>query len=513
MGNFNSYIPKLNKGLLRDYSTNKLSISKSAIDLIVTLTPYIDRDGTLHIDLVHVRKLMKWDRRTLKRILFELFNTRYKGKELLTYENGYYVSHFHVSSNGESTYQKHLEVLHSPEVRNLSKNQSRLFYYILTSNVYNQRTRIYIENLYKNKLHDLKCGLTIYDDYKSLTEDLFKLLELGLISVTLPGEESNNYVDVKENGYQKKFHHIFGYKNDKKQRTSKYLKKKHVIGLKINAKHFDKKPIGNKAGEEEIRLLANRSLFFYEDMSEDTINLFISKKNELMEKFGTAGLEIYRVTLNKYFKDKKESIIYYDLIGKAVNYFNDFYLLEEIKDVILGSIRSETKETGKESSYISLDLPALIRYFITYSSDEHKVLLDQDIQLIQYAYDVIFSSSEDNHWNELQESIQSVFDKHGTAIRDAFISECEMNDITPSPSMLSDEEVREVIVSNAKNHILSKKQSIEEATRKSKEVIRFFRKKTYSRKKTSPLDTTQKATQLNKKISNNNVYYNWLEDL
>lgn len=422
---------------------------------------------------------MYCERNRFKRALFDLCNTTYKGKKLVTYENGYYVSHFHTSSNGDSTYLKYLPVLTSEKFLNLTKNQTRLFFYIATLNVHNQFTKVAIENLYKNKLHDLRYGMHVYDDYQSVAEDLFFLIELDLISIRIPGEKSALNKSVK--GYKELFHQKCGFINNRKRRTSKFHKIKHVIGLKVNNELFNEKPIANKASETEIRLLAEYYHMFHEDMKKETFNFFIGKKKILMEQFDSAGLEIYRSSLEKYFKEKNENILYYDILGKAENHFKDFYLLEEVKKVILGSIRSALGNAGAISAtgypFTKAHIPSLVEFFINYSGDELKVLIDEDIRLIKKARELMSPLNSNEPWNSLQESIDCVYQKHNKLIKEQLKAECLKNGVSDTRELCSQTNVRAMIIDLAKKAILSQQKGLDEETEKIKRIVRFIKKK------------------------------------
>lgn len=519
MSKFNIEGPKLDRKLLRAIANNTLKLSKTSIHLIIHLTPYIDNDGRIHMDKEQVRKELVCERRTIKKALKELRNTKFNGKKLLTYENGYYVSGFHVSTNGKTTYLKNFPVLRSAEFRNLSLNQIRLFLYILTFGVHNQYTRIAIENLYKNKLHDIKDGMKSHDDYKSVFKDLFKLLDKGFISIRIQEEDGNKlYLQEKNNDDKNRFHEMCNYNDNKKSRTSKY--KKHVIHLKVNANKFKEKEFKNKASEAELRMLAERNHVCHEDLQQKTINIFIDKKNKLMEKFEGAGLEIYRSSLEKYFKEKNSDILYFDYIDKAVNYFSDFYLMDEIKKVILGALKSVMGDRGAivETGYPFKphNISELIKYFITNSSDEHLVLIDQDMQLMHEAHELVNTESltSKEPWSDMSKSIEGVYSKHILAIEEMFREECREENAENLPTLFSEviikSNIKEFIVFLAKKSLLSKQQDTEEKANKIKEIVHFIKKKH------NPYTTRRNEGNHGERISRaeerRSLYFNWLEE-
>lgn len=472
---------KIDRELIKAFSRRRLKVSKTAINLLFHLCPFVDRDGRIYLDKEYIRKQLYCDRRTLEAALLELSRTSYNGKNLLSIENGHYISHFHVATDGKIPYLKHLPFYNNPEFLNLTKNQTRLFLYVATLNIHNQYSKVAIENLYKNKLHDLEFGMHVYDDYKSMTDDLFTLIELELIDVRLP--EKKEQLDKNNSKYREIFHSYFGYSGSKKTRTSKYQKNNHTIGLRINKKLFGDKDnkIGNIASEAEIRLLADRYHMFHEDMNPETFNFFTGKKKKLIEQFGKSGIEIYRASLEKYFGEKHENIVYYDLSGKAVNYFTDFYLLEEVKKVILAGLHMEldNKESFADTGYsfTETNIPLLVEYFITNSSDEHKVLLDQDILKIKDAHEIMSGLAADEPWTSLQASIDAVYSEHLPKLRYIFEEACDKNGITDVDVMFSKISHKELISSLAKEHILSQRKDWESQAEKLKHMIRFFRTK------------------------------------
>ncbi len=495
---FNIHTPKLNRNLLRDFSKKKLKLSKTAINLIFHLIPCVDRDGRIHFNKESVRKRMYCERRSFNAALNELRETTFKGKKLLTYENGYYVSNFHLATIGESSYQKHLPFFNSPQFKNLSKNQTRLFLYISTLNIKNQYTKVAVENLYKNMLHDYKYGMDVYDSYQDMTEDLFSLIDNGYIFVRLPN--ASNHIDPNDQSYKSTFNVVCGLTCKRKLRTSKYHKQKHIIGLKVNPSLYDENAIANQASENEIRLLADSYHMFHEDMKEDTFNFIIGKKNSMMEQFGVAGLSIYRTSIEKYFKEKNENIIYYDLTNKATNHFTDFYLLEEIKKVILATFKNELEGTYSYTSIYPFEssnhISSLVNYFVTYSSDEHKVLIDQDMKKIDTAHEYLSRAACNKPWNDLTSSIEVVYQTYESQIIEIFTRECIKNGIYNLCELLKEIKPRELVVSLAAKAKLSQSKQLEQEANKLKQIVRFFKKKKLPTTRTYEVETPEKQDKI-----------------
>lgn len=110
-------------------------------------------------------------------------------------------------------------------------------------------------------------------------------------------------------------------------------------------------------------------------------------------------------------------------MNKAANYFSDFYLLEEAKKVIVGALKSAIGEgepdTAAEYNLDESSIPKLVDYLIVYSNDEHKVLIDLDIQLIKNAHELMHPDSlgSEEPWTSLHESIETVYAGHEIDLR------------------------------------------------------------------------------------------------
>jgi hypothetical protein len=501
----NIHSAKLNRELLKDIARGNLDISKNAVNLIIHLTAYVDRDGRIHLEESSLRKSMVLDRGSFKNAMRELCEIAYDGKKLVIKENGNYVSNFHVSTNGKESYLKYLPILTSPKFMNLTLNQTRLFLYIATLNVRNQYTAVAIENLYKNKLHDLRYGMNVYYSPQDMREDLFFLINNGFIFVYLPGQELHL---TNANNYKKQFNDICGFKGDRKKRTSKYYKENHVIGLKVNPDIQKVDATVNDASNAELRLLCERYHMFHEDINKKTLNYITGKKNAMMEQFGKAGLSIYRTALENYFKEKHESIVYYDLLGKAANHFTDFYLLEEIKKVILAALKFELGSRGELAatgySVSENNIPSLVKYFVANSSDEHKVLIDQDIQLIEKANDLMTGYVAKQPWSDLADSIEATFVKHIDKAELFFMEECLKNGLHNWRQLFAEIDSKELIVSLARESRLSKQRTMDEEAKELKQIVKFFRKK----KIPLILEHIQKPPVEERRRKSN---YNWLD--
>ncbi|RBP05319.1 hypothetical protein [Rossellomorea aquimaris] len=307
-----------------------------------------------------------------------------------------------------------------------------------------------------------------------MAEDLFFLIDNGYILVRLEGQKE----PIDKINYKSEFHRTFGFKNNKKSRTSKYFKQKHKLDLKVNPSLFNEEAINNEAGKAELRLLADNYHMCHEDMKGETFNFIIGRKKSLIEQFGMSGLEIYRTSLQKYFIEKNENIIYYNLVGKGENTFTDFYLLEEIKKVILTALENVAGygliNNSLAYSFKDAHIPGLIRYWIANSADEHKILIDQDIQQIEDAHELLSGLAAEEPWTYVPDSIKATYAIHEAKLHEIIRIECIKVGIHQPHELLAEVDSRELIVSLASKSLLSR---LDEEVNELKQIVRFFRKK------------------------------------
>ncbi|ARK26422.1 hypothetical protein SporoP37_16750 (plasmid) [Sporosarcina sp. P37] len=141
--------------------------------------------------------------------------------------------------------------------------------------------------------------------------------------------------------------------------------------------------------------LANSHHIAWDKLKHETINYFIGIKNDLYRVSGEHGLAIYRTCLRRFMKEEGMNMLYFDVNDKNVNYFMDYYVLEEIKSILLESIHQQkciknsmmSEEDKVSWSIITRSnyelseekLGALLIYYQKKASINHKVKLDAEM--------------------------------------------------------------------------------------------------------------------------------------
>ncbi|PLT31969.1 hypothetical protein [Bacillus sp. V5-8f] len=373
---------KLDRDIMHKIGVNHVNLSSNAINFILFVANCIDgADGRIYVDRDKIRRELHMQKKTLIRVIQEL-----KDKELLSEKNGFLVSHFHVTTNGETgqlRYMKNLKKFNSSEVFSMKKNAKRLLLKIAAMGTVGLPKRTSVENLYSNKLHDEQFGVFYHDSYQEFSANLFQLIEKDLIHVGI----GKNTLTKDTEGYKEKFHEYCEFDAENGKVRTKSLSK-HPISLKINhdlskaRKEKSFEALKNVANEEEFKFFASQYQICWELLRPETIPYFIGMKKELIARLGLLGLEIYRKSLIKYFAEHQENVLYHDLIidedeTKAANYMKDFYILEEIKKIIVETFVSS--RSNKDSLLSSEQRDELIRFFYDKGSVNHKIKLDEEL--------------------------------------------------------------------------------------------------------------------------------------
>lgn len=310
-----------------------------------------------------------------------------------------------------------------------------------------------VEALYSNKYHS---GVNYIESYKELSEILFEFVQKGLFVVYI----NNQRFDNTTSDFKQKFHEYCGYDPATgKKRMS--LKRTHKIALKIHERLL-KDVIPNESSREEIKHFAIKFNIYHELMRPETIPFFINIQNDLFDRFGSVGLELYRHALVSYFSTEQENVLYHDLLAKedetkAANTMVDFYLLKEVQKIIVNVLTEKASLNVLESTFAQENhLSSLIQYFTEKSSDNHKILLDAELEQHGLSLDRAIEA------NNKEESL-SLLNKLVSDIYNQF--DFKLDHI----SLSKKEQIRQW----ATEGILAVKDSLEQAVTKLKQKVMF----------------------------------------
>lgn len=455
--NTSSKTAKLDRELFFQIAKGNIHISSNAINFMVYTIKYVAKDGRIYYSLDEIRNGLYMQHKTLARVVNELTSLN-----LVSEEDGFLYSHFHVLSNGDKVdkgYIRNINTLTSTDFLSLDKKKKRFFLYAASFARMGVPKTVSVEALYSNKYHS---GVNYIEGYQELTEILFEFVQKGYLVVYINGHRyDNTTVD-----FQSKFHAYCGY-NPETGKKRMFRKRTHKIAIKIHEQLLQE-VIANESSKEEIKYFANEYNIYHEVMRPETIPFFISIQNDLFERFGVAGLELYRHALVSYFSTEQENVLYHDLVTKedetkAVNTMMDFYLLKNVQDII---VKVATEKVGLDSVELYFaeerNLSMLIQYFIEKSSDNHKVLLDAEFEKYNMTLEQVINTATNI---PVMKEGWSLLNRHISDIYGQFDFESDCTTLVQQ---------KEVIRQWAAEGILAQKHSLRQAVTQLKEKVLFL---------------------------------------
>lgn len=474
-----------------------LDLSASTIDLLMYISPYVDLDLRINIDLFDVKQSLQMQYRTFYHALFEA-----ESRGLLEKRGSYYYSNFHILTDGKNggTYQKLLKEFTSPVVLNYTLNVKRFFYYCMARSFNGHAFKSTVENLYKNKLQVQEFGISYFENYIAMATSLFELIRNDQITVQLLYDEKKGkgpILTADTPNFENIFHEFCEYDPvmKRKTRTSKYKSEKHKIKIKVTERVV-KDELDVCASICEFNNLADHYGICHEDMSDKTKNIMISYKNELFNRLGVLGIDIFRNALELYLKENARIILEADLVrDKAANYLMDFYILKEVENILVGAALQPRLLAKKNHLHIASiscagylvpiqSVDELLRYFMDRGSENHIILLDAAFNSKNINFDDLNWSET---WDYLQKDILSIY-------RAEYTSDLQ--------EKISLKEWKSLKRNWAEKGILSIEKDFKDTVHKLKEKIFFIN---VERKRNQPVSSTE-----NKTVPSI-PFYNWLE--
>lgn len=417
-------LAKPNRKLVYDFGKGKLDISGSTMDFLMYLSPYIDLDGKIIIPLNQARFALSMQSNTYARVLREA-----KHHGLIVQIGKHYYSRFHIHTDGTSnelSYMKLINIYSSTKLHAYSLRNKRLFYYFASSTRMGDWGKIHIENLYRNKVHKEGAGVNYFESFHEISEALIKLIRDGLIEIKLYKNQTKNshaqILTAETPLLEERFYSFFNYsKGQKKKRTSLRQSVERVIQVRISSKVLNDE-LNLSASKTEFIQLADANHIAWNEMSSVNINYIIGYKNDLFKVAGDTGLAIYRQSLQSFLKDNAYNLLHLDRIDKVANYFMDFYILKEIRNILAGAAYYNQKWipsriTWKEDWKVIVcnnyqvdykTIGELLMFYIERGSMNHKVLLDGDLMRLKIDYvQLTFNESE---WLYLQNAVEKEYE-------------------------------------------------------------------------------------------------------
>lgn len=415
--------PSLKK--VQSFGKGRMAISGSTMDLMMFVSPYVDLDGRIVLEMDEIRQRLFVQHKTFYHALHQALEHR-----LLYKRDGFYYSNFHIGATGESgkaEYLKLLKVYTSPTLLNYSLNKKRLFYYFASVTTLGTWQRIFIENLYKNELRHKEYGVKYFSSFKEMASALITLIQDGLLEVKLHSMDGL-VLDSTTERLNETFNAYFNMpEGNRKSRLTSVSSKAQVISVRVSPLLIAENEMEVVASKTELHQLAENYMLDWTELREETKNIIVGYKNKLYHAIGNTGISIYREALHTYVKEFGPTILHFDLDkNKAANFFMDFYLLPAIKAHLL-AVASQPNIMNKKMRVSEIlgnrkllpvqSIEGLVEFYLTHGSLSHKVTLQQELEQRNISYRTYTIAN--HQWEklhketfELYESIPAEYAEH-----------------------------------------------------------------------------------------------------
>jgi len=472
-------LAKPNLKLVQAFGKGILDISGSTMDFLMYLSPYIDHDGKIIIPLDQARFALSMQTNTYARVLREA-----KYHQFIIQKGNHYYSQFHIITNGSSSefsYLKLINVYSSATLHAYSLRYKRLFYYFASSTRMGDWGKIHIENLYRNKIHKEGTGVNYFETFHEISEALLTLIRDGLIEIKLYKNQLENthaqILTVDTPFLEERFYSFFDFsKGQKKKRTSLRQSIERVIQVRISRKIVNDE-LKLSASKTEFIQIADENQIAWKEMSSVNINYIIGYKNDLIRVAGLTGLAIYRKSLQAFLKDNAYSFLHFDRENKVANYFMDFYVLKEIRNILTGAAYHQKWMPCNISSAWKADwkvvvcndyqvdyktIGELLAFYTERGSMNHKVLLDGDLMKMKIDYyQLTFNESE---WLHLKQIVETEYELRRLDFQKA--------DTILRPIHVYPKEWRNFMINCAENGLFVKKEEFEQLLKQKRKRIK-----------------------------------------
>ncbi|MCM3317957.1 hypothetical protein M3603_15165 [Rummeliibacillus stabekisii] len=408
-------LAKMDRDIILKISKGLIPVESSTIDFIFHLSPYVDIDKKININMQQLRDEMQCRKSTFE---FALAQALQLG--LITLKGNDYFSEIHIVTTGVGgnyTYIPNLKILTSPLFKNYTLNQKRLFLYFLASRPPGLKHAVAIRNLYNNSLHNPGVGVDYFRSYREVVGTIIKMVESGHIGVevtkSVGNEEVKKYFKQYSQSVDTRKEILKFLEIEESKKGQKWVYKEDELNLKISVHilHDSRKDIRKvTSSEQEIYNLCEAfEVPIYHLENHEAWRYIIAYKNYLYNQVGQKGISIYRESLANFFKDSAPLMEYYLQIDKVANYFMDFHLLKNcINDVISYAHALQDKTMSlHEKKLVKENMRNLLVFINKYGSDADLLILEQEIANHDAMLEDLFNSI----WLETKNKINAFVNK------------------------------------------------------------------------------------------------------
>jgi hypothetical protein len=406
----------LDKSFLKQNLLTKLTTK--SLRLIPQLEMSTDIDGRILADVYDLRQTKVITPRLLSSALKECEKFGFISKN----DDGTYFNNFHYSNKDFEKGFNYINVydfFNDEDFKSLYKRSLNFFYYILTSKLPGKFHTVAAELLYQNTLNQDELAIDYFQDFNDFANHLSSLVSFGYLEVQLgntffsnpSGKSKQDYAVSVKNALYKYCGKDSG--NMKKSRI-KNKRDRHLLKIRVTESliNAEKKSVyDRRITLKDLEIVALQYGYDLNDFDIELLKSIHMVKKDLHNKFGRAGIEMYRNAIAQYFHGQSHRFEA-DILNKD---FSDIlkkqYVMPLIKLTLHSYFKNVTPGMLEDSSVLSSiekSTQNLASYLTTEAYYDDLVLIENDAKKINSElYDHLITSNK--KWYDFDNKLKSIY--------------------------------------------------------------------------------------------------------
>jgi hypothetical protein len=406
----------LDKSFLKQNLLTKLTTK--SLRLIPQLEMSTDIDGRILADVYDLRQMNVMTPRLISSALQECEQFGFISKN----DDGTYFNNFHyITKDSEKgfNYINVYDFFNDEDFKSLYKRSLNFFYYILTSKLPGNFHTVAAELLYQNAMNQNELAVNYFQDFSDFANHLSSLVAAGYLEVKVGnaffsnpnGSFKEDYASTVKNALYK-----YCGKDSENMKKSRIKNKRDRHLLKIRVTESLIKTTQNSVYDRRITLkdlemVALKYGYNLNDYAIELLKEIHMVKKDLHNKFGRAGIEMYRNAIVHYFHDKNHRFEADILNGEFSDTLKKEYVLPLVKLTLHSYFKNVTPEMLGDYSVLSSiekSTQKLASYAKTEAYYDDLVLIETEAkQLNAELYDHLIASNKE--WYEFNEKLQKIY--------------------------------------------------------------------------------------------------------
>lgn len=295
--------------------------------------------------------------------------------------------------------------------KSMYKSRIKLLYYILSAKIPGTWHSVHAEKLYRNKTVEGKLALDIFEDFDDLMSNLMPLITDGIIEVKL-GKESPTLTKKTKN-VRDKIYSFCGKTNSKlrKKRTRGEIEG-HTLHIRVSEEVLNEKTTiydeERRSTLKDLETIASEYNYSIDLFSQEALEEVHMVKHKIHKEFGNVGIEIYRESLQSYFKYNSHSfarLMNNKEFGKVIK---NHYVVPRIKMELTSIIEKiELKEGFTQTE-------SFLRYFTDEAFFDDLILFDHNLKQTNDEY---YKQAKESSviWKKFADKVEVIYQKEAAS--------------------------------------------------------------------------------------------------